>query len=453
MTDKPATKPEYLTGTSLQTMSNHCLRALDYSQAGVMRDERYFAAGTAAHAVLEAFHRWQIKYPGIEMKQPTREEIARKVVLHLSEPHPGYRGKEAPPLPLDRVQEGRDVALIWFNGRPPFKGEPEVKIACDANWKVTADKDAAYRGILDVLDFEEGVEVDPDDGITADVLTIEDYKTAWHTNENECDSRQQRFYALLGLALYPSTTLLIRRIHNLRTGQTFEKALWMDSDSEATVARWRREVEEAREVAAIRGPDGRRPATPGAGCVGCPWVRSCDAAAGILADVDPSTLATRFAVSRALTESLGEQLRETCSEGTIPVPGGSVGYREITRNAFAKDGPLNTVAAWDRANNPELDPADPLWLAGSASTRSLIEVLKPGAKSLKALADRLYPRARGKGAKAAMVAIKEQRANFLATVLTPVKSSAFGVHPHHQPDGNEDRPLTMTERQQEEEEE
>jgi len=451
VSDKPANKPEYLTGTSIQTMSAHCLRALDYSQAGVMRDERYFAAGTAAHAVLEALHRWQIQHPGVEMKPPFRDEIARKVVLHLSEPHPGYRGKEAPPLPLDRVQEGRDVALIWSNGRPPFKGEPEVKLACDANWKPTTDKESAYRGIMDVIDFEEGVEVDPDDGITADVLTIEDYKTAWHTNESECDSKQQRFYALLGLAHHPSATILTRRIHNLRTGQTFEKSMWLDSDSEPIIGRWRREVEEAREVAAIRGPDGRRSATPGAGCVGCPWVRSCDAAAGILTDVDPSTLATRFAVSRALTESLATQLQDACNHGAIPVHGGSVGYRAASRNVFAKDGALNTVAAWDRAATPELDAADPVWLANSASTRSLIETLKPGAKSLKALADRLFPRARGKGARAAMVEVKENRARFLETVLLPIKTSVFGVHPNHTPDGNEDRPLMPSETQEEEE--
>ena len=446
-------RTESVSGTSLQTMSRHCLHALDHRDNDTLRDERYFAAGTTAHAVLEAFHRWTLAHPNIEMSPSARDEIAHKVVLHLASEHPGYRGKPSPPLPLDRVQEGRDIAVIWSISHPVFKGEPEVAIACDSNWRVTTDRQlTAYRGILDSRDYEDGVEIDPDDGITANILTIDDYKTAWHTSEEECDSKQQRFYGLLALALYPQTTLLIRRIHNLRTGQTFERPLWIDSAGEATIDRWRREVEEARAVASIRGPDGNRPATPGAGCVGCPWVRSCKPAASILEDVDPTTMAIRFAVTRATVESLAEQVKQACEHGAIPVPGGTVGYKHVTSNVFGKDGATNTVAAWDRANDPAVDTTDALWLAKSASTRALIDALKPGSTALKALSLKLYPRATGKGARAKMDEIKESRRIFLESVLSPVGKSAFGVHPATGPDGNEDRPLLPSETNPEESE-
>lgn len=440
---------ESITGTSLQAMTRHCLHALDHRDGGTLRDERYFAAGIAAHAILEAFHRWHLKYPGAEMKAPTREEVAHQVVLHLSGPHPGYRGAPTPPLPLDRVQEGRTLAMIWTANHPIFKGEPEARLACDDKWRPTTDpKASAYRGILDVLDYEEGAEIDPDDGITANILTIEDYKTGWHTSEEECTSPQQRLYRLLALAHYPQTTLLIVKIHNLRTGQTFTDSMWIDDAGEAILNRWRREIEEARTIAAIRGPDGARPATPGAGCVGCPWVRSCQSAATILADVDPSTLATRYAVSRALTESLADQLRDACNEGAIPVPGGAVGYKEVIKNEAAKNAALLTMAAWDRANNPDLDPTDPVWLANTANARALIDALRIGAGNLKDLVISLFPKGRGKSAKEANMLAEERRKTFLATVLTPAVSSAFGVHPNHKPDGNEDRPLTPSERQE-----
>ena len=131
----------------------------------------------------------------------------------------------------------------------------------------------------------------------ANVLYVRDYKSSWaDTNPT---SAQLKGQALLARAWaeregidYDAIEL---QIGNLCTRQIHSHRVWNNAEGREDLLTWRSDLDRRIDVARrLVGPDGKRPARPGAGCSGCPWLRSCDAAQSVALSGAPEDLAVDF---------------------------------------------------------------------------------------------------------------------------------------------------------------
>ena len=140
--------------TELTMLTENCPAALDMRERRVPYDRTLFAAGIAAHAVMEM--------AGIKVRELKRQlepdEIA-KIAAEVVKKHIGegrsYDGKPEPPLNPEKVFEGRDMAVKYLNQNPlSTTGLCEIGFAYDKSWKSVDyyDESARFRTILDVLD-------------------------------------------------------------------------------------------------------------------------------------------------------------------------------------------------------------------------------------------------------------------------------------------------------------
>lgn len=399
--------------TSLGIVARNCPAALDYYEAKTPADRDLFAVGIAAHAVIQCAG----EQPGKDIAA-----IAEATVRELVTRGRAFEGEPEPPMSVDAATAGRDIALAYLARHPlPEGARFEAGLAVDADWREVDYRAGTvyYRAALDMIEVVRDAD---EDGYETVTVTVTDWKTAWSTDATELDTVQMRGQAAIAAAHYPEATVVRRRAVNLRTGAAYEADVVMDDDGRAKVDGWRRDIAHAIAAAEHRGPDGRRPHRPGAGCLRCAYVTRCPAALplGLTPLDDVSALALELAKVEGRRAALVAALKSLADVVAIPVPGGIVGYKAMTERTVREDAHATIAHRWFRVAAPD----EAAWDAANGQTLGLLAALDIGASQVEAIGKALYPADRKDKEKA----WKTNREILDATCTGERTVSRFGVH-------------------------
>lgn len=394
--------------TTLALVENHCPAALDFYEAGKPRDPRPFEVGIAAHAVLQAIGE-ETNRLGRQLDQTEVDALALSVAQRLVAVGRTFDGEQEPPLTMANVLAGRDLAVEYLTRWWPTIGASiELGIAVDRHWNRVDyySPDAWLRCILDYAVVED-VEIDEESA--ARTLFIRDFKSSWAAGASELETIQRRVQAVLGWLhfAYQGPQRLVLEVANLRTGKVHELELWPTDDPEGQLARWRADIEAMLGALDQQKRLGHRVASPGACCVGCPYVLSCPWAQDYLEAAGiPGTAERRavsYAVAHAHLSALAPLVREDAGDGSVPVPGGVVGYVAKVSRKVRSESYADLAAAWEDSGGD---------LAGFARAVDLT------VSNVESVAKALHPDRKQ----------KKERDAFVAALVEPETKSQFGVH-------------------------
>ena len=296
----------------VRLLEETCPRALDLAEDGAPRDVRVFAAGTAAHAILEDWHKASIAAQRPLTQQETGEIVARTIAALTIEGRM-FRGNREPALPADRVLEGADLAQGYLRAVGyvlPIGALPEHDLTVDHRWEPCRpdDPNALWRATVDRVALEED-----EDGER--VIVVSDYKTAWSDRENKIESLQLRGQLLVVFAhapdLWPEAypTQGRREIINLRTHGIYADTIDL---SDPVLDDWRAQIAGISAAFPRRPKRGQRDALPGFHCAACPYRNVCPAsrygdADSLSARIDDLTDALKTAKADEPADSPGYQ--------------------------------------------------------------------------------------------------------------------------------------------------
>ena len=321
-------RPSHLT-----LAADHCPHAVTLSEQGAPRDESVFAVGIAAHAFLE---HWAVREDWPQLAAC----LATQGAPHAADVHP--------PLPLEAVQEGMVLAGRWLDthGTPPS--------ACIIEQSYS-------DGVV-------GTRVDVAWYLSPTSLLIRDYKSSWAADASTVLRVQAQVQVVAALAEDPELQEVRVEVANLRTRQLHGETIQRD---DPRVAMWRATLHAAAD--ALSGP---RMASPGARCLGCPYVLSCEPAAALRASGD---VVERWAVAAAEAKALEPLARAATQE----VPAAGVGWYATEQRELRDDAPQAIAAALDGRPLAEVLGAARL---GVTAVEALGKVLYPGRTEAKARA-------------------------------------------------------------------
>lgn len=398
--------------TLLNTLERHCPLALDFAEQGKPYTRDVYAVGVAAHAVLQRFAEVEAEKGDI-IGLEYAEALARGYAVTLATKVRDWDGNPEPPMRLADAESGAALAVSWYRAHGiPVGGRAEAGFAVGSSWQAMPyGRDAHYRGILDLIWIAE--DIDDEDRSPPRVLFIRDYKTAWR--DTDPTSVQLRGQVLLAKAWAEAKgediDAIEAQIGNLRTRQITSHRIWLNADGRDELLTWRSDIDRRiRVAAALVGPDGTRPARPGDGCSGCPWLRSCPAAAAVALSDDPAELARAWLVTRAVQDDREERLREAAADAAIRVDDVLVGYHGQASAVPAPDAPARIVRAWWRSPTAEHQQTE---------AHALVTALDPGATAIRSVIKEVLP---GKGPE-----VKAARAALEAEMLTQQIAPRFGV--------------------------
>lgn len=403
--------------TKLKLIEQHCPAALDIEESGAPRDREVFQVGIAAHAVLQVVGEHVAAAKAFDLAT-LGDAVVRELVTHGR----AFEGAPEPPMSVAQASAGRDLALRYLsqNELSP-SARYEHGLAVDADWQPVAydAPDVHYRAAIDVFDLVEDAD---EDGYVTSTLVTTDWKSAWPTSADELDTVQLRGQAALALAHHPDATVLRRRAVNLRTRQAFEIDVVLDDDGRELVEQWRRDIGHLIAQAEVRDAEGHRPARPGAGCLGCPYLVRCPHARahvnGTALDGSPERIATRFAVVDALRQELFAACKDLAVEGPIEIDGGRVGFVETIERKGKPDAGVVLAHRWCNVSDPDR------WNAEHGDIVGLLTLLQPGATAADRVAKSLHPSIRGDKSRSWARA----REQLTASVLTITSAPKFGIH-------------------------
>jgi hypothetical protein len=405
--------------TTLQLVSNHCPAALTFYEQGLVTDRSQFLVGTAAHAILEEIGKASAA-AGHFLDIDESEAVADRVCEALTTTGRDFEGTLEPPLPSEAVFRGRDLALAYQIDSPLAPDFAyEEGLAVTREWlPCTFGREAWLRCRLDARGTRLPDWLEDDGG--GPMLVIRDYKSAWSAGENQTRTIQRKIQAVLAWDRYGKGHDGLRvEVVNFRLRQSFEIEIYPNTPEGARVlSQWRRDIEmeiRAREQQVL--PDGSRPAVPGAGCWGCPYLFRCEAAQNFLGEVygldDPETLAIRYAVLEAALDELKVALKEATDEGPIEIPGAVVGTLPKERRTLKKEAPERLAGLWLKKTSrsgPE---------GAIATLPGLLQALAPGVENAEKLLTHLH-----KGNSEEI----DKRHQILAGLVTTKVARSFGVH-------------------------
>lgn len=364
-----------------------------------------FQVGIAAHAVLEAVVT-ETTWKAEQLSQEEVDTLARETVARLVGEGRTFDGAPEPPMRAEDALAGRDLAVAHLAAWWPTPGSmAELGIAVDRDWKLV-EYDSPSAWLRCIVDYASVEECGDEESAVSGVI-VRDFKTAWTAGEGELDTLQRRVQAALAFIAFRERSIgLVRmEVANLRTGGVFSRDLWLSDEGESFAAL------KADLGAVIRPMEnwtpGKRPAIPGAHCLGCPYVLACDWAASWIEDSGipgtPENRARAYAAGRAHVQALAPILRAETLEQPIDIPGGRVGYvaKEVRRPAL--DAYAKVAAEWGVE-----DPA----------ALGLLKAIAPPVGAIEAVAKILYPE-------------RTQRADRLAFVESLVrieKQATFDVY-------------------------
>lgn len=296
-----------------------CPRALDLAEDGAPRDVRVFAAGTAAHAILEDWHKASIAAQRPLTQQETGEIVARTIASLAIEGRT-FRGNREPALPADRVLEGADLAQGYLRAVGyvlPIGALPEHDLTVNHRWEPCRpdDPDALWRATVDRVALTR----DDEDEDGADTIVVSDYKTAWSDRENKIESLQLRGQLLVVFAhapdLWPEAypTQGRREIINLRTCGTYAETIDL---ADPSLDDWRAQIAGISAAFPRRPKAGQRDALPGLHCAACPYRNVCPA--------------SRYGDAASLSAQI-EELTDALKTAKADEPAASPGYQQTAK--------------------------------------------------------------------------------------------------------------------------
>jgi len=360
--------------SSIGTVQRHCPRALDfYHERAHVEANRPMQVGRAAHLA----HAYAWEWRGDASLDGAWEAFAARALARMC-------SLPDDPIPPDYAVEGIGIMRAFLEANP---FSPESKVECgyafDRDWNVLDkwdDPKARFRVVLDLLD-ECQVGGDDSDAEEADpglaFALIRDFKTGWGANDEMLRSLQMCAYAVAVACLIkqvPGMDRLAgirREIVAVRKGSggagvVYADDLLLDDEGWAQIEEWKRLVTAtmaALDTMKEHGDGGMRPAVVGAGCMGCPYQRRCDAFREVWTqevfgrrDMEPETDADRvklLAVCEAAIDRVKPQIALACSEGEdIRLPDGRVfGYCEDEKRQSAEYAAAILADEWTKAGN------------------------------------------------------------------------------------------------------
>jgi hypothetical protein len=410
--------------TLLNLAARHCSRALDFAEAGAPHEREHFAVGVSAHAIIE-----DIGKAAAERKRYLTnaevEDVAQRTAESLIREGRDFEGQQEPPLRSDLVWRGRDLALAYARECPLAPdGKYEQAAAVTRDFLPCPVGDGAW--LMARIDFYAtrvaGLDLmaDDEEEVSGPVLVIDDFKSAWSADESELWTLQRKIQAVVAWANFGEGHEVLRiRVVNLRLRRIFEKMVLPRTDEgAATMARWRRDIEsEIRERDQQKGPDGRRPATPGIGCQGCPYLGQCDEGRSwihrVTGSLDLTGMALELAVTDARRDVLVALLKEAANEAPVDLVGGFVGFAPKEQRVPSDTAPDVLGGLWAR----RLRGRDAEGIL--AALPGLLRSLKLGKAQLEAALSHLYQG----GAEE-----RERKHRALQSMLTTKITKTFGVH-------------------------
>jgi len=314
--------------TYLKVIHDHCnfalSRALDNAP---WVSQARLDVGVCSHAVLQHCQ---------GKSEMSWEGVSDQVVKSLATAGYTWAGKQQPPLNVGECQEGQRLALRWLRkyGAEPDHALLEVGLAVDDQRRPVDFEHGHVGAIIDcvvreVISSEESEHVE---------LVVADYKSSWQAGEDELDTVQRKIQAVCASAHYPDYDVLRLEVRNLRTLRV-ETLTMAKDEAEQVLSGWWRDIQLSISVAeeAIKSPT----PSPGARCVGCPYLVDCPAAQDTR---DISAVSTRYAAAQAAVDVLRPLVAKNAKKGPVPCSGGEIAYIETHVKSPAS---AAAQACWD----------------------------------------------------------------------------------------------------------
>lgn len=356
-----------LHSTGIRLALAHCPAALDFHERRTpVVDRRFFETGIAAHAVLEAVGH-ATEEAGRELEVPEIEAVGLSVSKALITEGREYDGHPEPPLHPDSVFEGRELAEAWLSVHPLVPGEShparyEVGLAVNAKWEpVPYDSpDAWLACIVDLSVVEDELS---EEGETR-VLRVRDYKSAWSAGPDDLNTLQRKIQAVLTKICMPEAReadLLRLEVAAVRTWKVYTDEVFLRHGGLQKIERWRQEIDlVANELGALAVVNhGARPARPGAGCVGCPYVLQCEAAqlyfGATRLPQDPKERAKALCIAVAMVDEMMPTVKEAADGYRITLDNGdTVGWRSRPARTVTDEAHQTLAQLWaEQGGSPE----------------------------------------------------------------------------------------------------
>lgn len=361
--------------TTLKLASAHCPRTVDFYEQNAPAFRDHFAVGIAAHDVLAKIGEMALCLG----RAPLPEEMQREatgIARGLMEQGRVFEGNREPPMSAEDAFAGRDLALaytmrpevIWATKDAWY----ERGFAFDADWNSVAfaSPSRRFRLILDKIE----IITDEGEDYAGRLAVVTDYKSAWPTNESELSTYQMRAQAVaVYLAMGADLDGIRLQVTHLRTCKTFSVDLWFESGGREQIEAWKSEITDYMAALDKMQTNGRRPARPGIGCLGCPYAMGCDAD---IVNGDRTVMGMRLAKLEGEREQLIKALKAATAEHAIQLADCEVGYK-VKLSRTPKDDALAAIKA--------------TWFASGGDWAGLLRSLQPTMAMLSTVAKKLYP--------------------------------------------------------------
>jgi hypothetical protein len=395
---------------------------MQYQMEGKSGPEQYvYQAGIAAHAILQAIGE-QTNRRNVVQNESEMAFVAHEIASNLISEGRKFEHWQDPPLPPERVWEGRDVALDYATAYPPVPGPKyEHGMSVNEKWEpVSYSSKARLRCIADVVWRESIIGEES----VVETLLVRDYKSAWSTGAGATRTLQMKVQAVLADIHFPGAHVLTLEVVNLRTRGTIREELYLGDEGRTVLDEWRRDLEgtmraldEQREpthsgqidtgegIAYVAHYD--YPAIPGHGCAGCPYLTICDEANEWLVkhQLDtPEDGARKLVIIEAERARLRDWLKRATDESPIDIGDALVG-------TVGRDTKTPADGAYSRAWDE--------WELHGGDGPGFALACKLTSGNLEQLAKTLYPGKDG----------KTQRDEFLADNIGTKVMRRFGTWP------------------------
>lgn len=370
--------------TVLKLAHQHCPRAVDYYEQRRPYFRDHYAVGIVAHDGLAKVG----ELANLLQRPPELGEAMEaidKAVRTVMTDGRTFEDEREPPVSAEVAEQGRTLAARYVTEHPLSPTAMyERGAAFTSNWQPLADyysPGRRFRLIFDRVDIldEEGEEY------SARVVTVTDYKSAWSTDASELETYQMKAQAVAAHLLYGREVDMIRReVANLRSGEVHREEIWLEQGGGELLAAWRAEISRAMDALDHMAAAGARPARPGPGCMGCPWLKVCPDAADLLADLaligdarEPMHLARTLAVADAAREQTIPLLKLRVADGLVREDDLLYGWHAVEKREPLKDAGVRAWETWQAAGGDLAGflKATPL---GVTALQALARVLRKG---------------------------------------------------------------------------
>lgn len=349
--------------TLLKYFNDNCPAALAKQLACVPYDRDYFNPGIAAHVVLQYIGQKQAK------DEASQRAVADAVVFELTTKGREFNGVHEPPMSPMAAFEGRDLALQWLQWNElPENGLYETGLGMTATGEPCAydDPKCRYRAVIDAV----VPEILGDEDYAVEAMAVNDYKSAWPTNDSELDTLQRRGQIVLVAKHNPEAGAVIARAINLRTGVPFERVIYRNDEGNALLEQW-----EADILQTCKAADQTTEARPGAGCLTCPYTLSCDDCIEQYKG-NGSSQAVMYAAMEAARKELQKVLKAKALVTRFAVPGGFVGFKTINKKIVKPDAHRHLCEHWYMNDSDPHTEEQSLLSACNLTTGSIDKMVK-----------------------------------------------------------------------------